>query len=353
MKDLRVLFAVLPLVAGMAACDDFESVFADIPCGELRWSIAATKADIPDTNDFYLTVRDADGKLLYEGQYGDSPTSLEVPPGTYTVKAVSCSFEQPRYDNPQYGDQQSVVVKSGESVTARLMCALMCCGVSVNADGGFRASYPDGVLFLKQGTTRLMHTYTENRIAWFFPGEVTLTLFDHGEDNTLLTRSLIARDILRLSISAPAPEGGSISVAIDTTSNWIDETVVIGEDSSGSGDSMQNAISVGDAAAHAGEKGVWVLGYIVGGDLSARGASVKTSGITKSSHLAIASRSSVQEKALCVAVELPSGSKLREELNLVDHPELIGTRVYLKGNIVESYFGTTGLKGISEFYLRD
>ena len=35
--------------------------------------------------------------------------------------------------------------------------------------------------------------------------------------------------------------------------------------------------------------------------------------------------------------------------NLVDHPELIGKRVYVKGNVVASYFGTTGLKGTSEY----
>ncbi|MBP5796099.1 MAG: hypothetical protein J6W07_04590, partial [Bacteroidales bacterium] len=97
-----------------------------------------------------------------------------------------------------------------------------------------------------------------------------------------------------------------------------------------------------------GEEDVWIYGYIVGGDLTANGKSVKTSGITKPSHLAIAARSSVTEKASCVAVELPSG-KVRDALNLVDHPDLIGTRVFVKGNIVESYFGTTGLKGTSDY----
>ncbi|MBO7396529.1 MAG: hypothetical protein J6T89_00540, partial [Bacteroidales bacterium] len=87
---------------------------------------------------------------------------------------------------------------------------------------------------------------------------------------------------------------------------------------------------------------------VVGGDLSAAGATVKTSGITKATHLALASRASVTAKASCVAVELPSG-KVREALNLVDHPELIGRKIYVKGNVVESYFSTVGLKGCSEW----
>ena len=132
--------------------------------------------------------------------------------------------------------------------------------------------------------------------------------------------------------------------------NWLWDHYTIGGDNGddNSGSDISNAISVGDAAAHAGENGVWVYGYIVGGDLTANGKSVKTSGITKPSHLAMAARSSITEKVSCIAVELPSGS-IRDALNLVDHPELIGTRVYVKGNIVETYFGTTGLKGTSDY----
>ena len=94
-----------------------------------------------------------------------------------------------------------------------------------------------------------------------------------------------------------------------------------------------------------------MFGYIVGGDLSTAGTTVKTSKVTKATHLAIATRSTVTAKSSCVAVELPKG-KIRDALNLVDHPDLIGTRVYLKGSLVTSYFGTTGLKGTSEYVLK-
>ena len=94
-----------------------------------------------------------------------------------------------------------------------------------------------------------------------------------------------------------------------------------------------------------------MFGYIVGGDLSTAGTTVKTSKLTKNTHLAIAARASVTAKASCVSVELPKG-KVRDALNLVDHPDLIGSRVYLKGNLVTSYFGTTGLKGTSEYVLK-
>jgi len=357
MKNVRLLFACAALAAGAAACDDFDAVLGTEDPGELRWSMyAVTKAaaEVPDTNDFILSVRDASGALLYEGYYGDSPTVLKVKPGTYSVKAVSGLFIEPGFDIPQYGDEQTVLVQSGQKVTVQLACALLNCGVLLEIAPEFPASYPGASLYLDQGSTHLPYLNTEKRTAYFFPGEVALSMHYKGEEQQLLTRSLKARDILRLKVSAiPEEEGGSIEVGIDTTRNWIDDSFIIGGSTGdSSGDTPESAVSVGDAAAHAGEKDVWIYGYIVGGDLSANGKNVKTSGITKPSHLALAARSSVTEKASCVAVELPSGP-VREALNLVDHPELTGARVFLKGDVVEKYFGTTGLKSTSDYKLRD
>ena len=262
-----------------------------------------------------------------------------------------------------------VVVKAGASVTVRLNCVLQNAGVRIKLAPDFLTSYPDGVLYLKAGDTRLMYGYSEKRIAYFNPGEVTLILYNLGHDETLLSRTLDARSILTLNISAPhGPEGtavsSTISVAVDTAKIWNSESYAIGGGGSGSGgssgsgfgdddrgDEIDDAYSVAQASSHVGEGGIWVFGYIVGGDLSTAGTTVKTSKLTKNTHLAIASRSSVTAKASCVAVELPKGG-IRDALNLVDHPDLIGTRVYLKGNLVPSYFGTTGLKGVSDYVLK-
>jgi len=327
--------------------------------GELSWSmdpvirVVSTKAapDIPDTNDFLLRVADASGKLLYEGAYGDSPEKLLVNPGTYSIKIRSGEFPRPAFAQPQYGDDQEVEVKAGESVHVILMCSQVNSGVRLKLSPDFLTSYPDGVLFLKSAEGRLMYSYTERRIAYFNPGDVTLQMAENGDaTKDLLTRNLMPSEILTLNISAPpADVAGSVKIAVDTSRIWTSEDYVIGGSSgSNSGEGPMEAISVADAAAHTGETGVWLYGYIVGGDLTSAGKSVKTSGITKNTHLALATRSSVTAKASCVAVELPKGA-VRDALNLVDHPELIGTRIYLKGNIVSSYFGTTGLKGTSEY----
>ena len=420
---LARLWALLPLVAALGACDDFG--LRTRGQGELRWIIEGSgpdtraevgtgtgvdarasttdtrgsapdtraevgtgteadtraaaaetraSAEIPDTNDFILKVSDAGGKVLYEGAYGESPESLLVDAGSYTVAVHSIEFTAPGFSRPVYGDEQVVVVKAGSTVTVRLNCILENAGVRLQVAPDFLTSYPDGVLYLKSGDTRLMYGYSEKRIAYFKPGPISLVLNNRGVDEVLLTRTLDARTILTLNLSAPhggTAAASSITVAVDTAKVWNHEAYFIGGGSgsggsgsgSGSGGSgsgglgddsaseIDNAYSVAQAHDHTGEDDVWVFGYIVGGDLSTAGTTVKTSKLTKSTHLAIASRSTVTAKASCVAVELPKGA-IRDALNLVDHPDLIGTRVYLKGSLVPSYFGTTGLKSVSDYVLK-
>lgn len=357
MKTKMKWMAMLPLVAGLAACDDFGWGPQPGEPGILRWtlqSLPATRAtaEMPDTNDFLLTVSDARGNILYDGAYGDSPTSLQVDPGSYTVRIVSVPFQVPAFATPQYGDEQVVVVPAGQTVSVGLCCTLLNAGICLHTAAEFLESYPDGVLSVRQGQHRLLYGYTEKRIAYFPPGEVSVILTRGGVEQTLLTRTLQARDILSVKLSAPgARSGGRISVSVDTTKNWRWESYRIGGGNPDGGEDEETVIGVAEAASHVGETGIWVYGYIVGGDLTSAGKNVKTGGITKATHLALASRSSVTEKAQCVAVELPAG-KVREALNLVDHPELVGTRVYVKGNLVSSYFGTIGLKGTNDYALK-
>lgn len=376
------MLALVPLVAAVSACEDFGPGAGGQ--GELRWVLdhttdvletrgleasletrglvggtRASSAEIPDTNDFILKVTDSQGKVIYEGSYGESPESVLVDAGSYTVSIVSIPFTAPGFSKPQYGDEQVVVVKAGASVTVKLTCTLRNAGVRLQVASDFLTAFPNGVLYLKSNEGKLMYAYSEKRVAYFKPGAVALLLYQDGKDETLLTRTLAAQDMLTLRISAPnsGQAGGShISVAVDTTRNYRTEDFVIGGNNGGSGGGNSgtdtpDAYSVAEAGAHAGENDVWVYGYIVGGDLSTAGSTVKTSGIGKSTHLAIADRASTTAKSSCVAVELPSGA-VREALNLVDHPDLIGSRVYVKGNLVEAYFGTTGLKGTKDFVLK-
>lgn len=356
----KKLCCLLPLLAGLSACDDF-SLYPETEVGELRWvldkgTLTKTSGEIPDTNDFLLSIRDAEGKTLYEGSYGDSPQYLPVQPGSYTIGIVSIPFRAPAFSQPQYGDEQVAVVPSGGKVTVKLQCTLLNAGIRLKMSSDFLSSFPEGTLYLKQDDKRLQYAYSEKRIAYLFPDDVSLSLSDGGREQTLFKRRLQPREILTLTLSAPSPAAGTsgtVEVAVDTAKNWTTDNLEIGGGSSGGGndpDGWQQAISVAEAASHSGENGVWVYGYIVGGDLTSAGKGIKTEGITKNTHIALADRSSVSEKNACLAVELPKGS-VRDALNLVDRPELRGKRVYVKGNVVSSYFGTTGLKNVKEYRL--
>ena len=104
------------------------------------------------------------------------------------------------------------------------------------------------------------------------------------------------------------------------------------------------------AAASAGEEDVWVSGYIVGGDLTSSSASYKGP-FSSRTNLLLGPRSSTSSRTSCISVSLPSGY-VRDELNLVDNPSLLGRKVCLRGDLVESYYGLPGMKNIDDFELQ-
>ena len=346
------------LAAGLISC---ENLLGPAPDGELRLRFsrdlsAMTRAaeEIPDTNDFILSVTDSKGKSVYSGKYGDSPESLLLTPGSYTVSVRSADFSKPAFSLPVYGDEQVVVVSSEKVSQVTLGCTLQNCGVRLRIASNFLTTYPGGTLHLKNKTGSLLYSYRETRTAYFQPGDVSLVLSESSGDKTLLTRTLEAREILTLNVSAPSASSasGGLRIEIDTAKTWLSENYVIGgTGGSGSGGgNMSDALSVAQARSSAGAEEVWVTGYIVGGNLTASG--MKTSGpFTSRTNIAIAARSSTTDKSSCLSVQLDKG-EIRDALNLVDHPGNLGCRVYLKGDIVEAYYGIPGMKNLTEYELR-
>ena len=356
---------LLPVLA-FSSCSGLLAGEEDIADGSgiLVWRFAyqigpelSTRAgeEIPDTNSFLLTVKDASGKVIYDGSYGASPSNLMVSPGSYTVSARSCNFSVPAFSKPQYGDDQVVVVKSGQTTRASLVCRQLNAGIRLKVASNFLTSYPSATLHVKSSAGSLAYGYSEKRIAYFSPGPVSLLLSDGGTDRNLLTRNLQEQEILTLSVSAPSASatGGGFSIQVDTTRSWTSDSYVIGSGGSsgggGTGRDPAHAYSVSEAKNHIGEEEVWVYGYIVGGDLSSSGTKMNTSApFDSNTHLTIAERSSIKDKASCLSVELKKGD-IRDALNLKDHPENLGMQVFLCGDIVEAYYGIPGLKSLTEY----
>lgn len=316
---------------------------------------AVTRADseIPDVEDFLLDVRDASGGIVYSGTFGASPEVIKVSSGNCYVSVRSCEFTKPKFSCPVYGDDVCVVVPSGGIVNAALSCSQVNSGIRLKVSPSFLEAYPSAALILKSSDGSLNYSYSEKRFAYFRPGNVSLVLTENGTDTKLLSRELSPKELLTLNIgvSTSHTQHAGISVSVDTSKIWSSEDFVIGGEDSG-GDEPESALTVDKAREALGKTEVWVKGYIVGGDLSASASGISfRAPFSSRTNVAIASRSSVTEKSSCIGVNLPSGD-IREALNLVDRPQLLGRMVYLKGDIVESYYGLVGLKNISDYKLK-
>jgi len=375
MKTSVILAGAAALLFLPLSCDKFLPESEKDPGGisvhfsNPRYSqTKSSGAELPDSASFQLIVTDSNGNEAYNGLFGDSPEVLSVKPGKYTVSARSSVFDKPKFDAPQYGDDQEVTVESGEISEVTLSCTQVNSGVRLKIASSFLESFPDGLLFVQSEDGRLSYNYRETRIAYFNPGKVSVVMSDNDKETELLSRVLEPREILTVAISATEAgkaSGSRISILIDTTRQWINETYIIGGGGSQGGSSggsssgtnngadVSGALDVSQAASHMGEKGVWVYGYIVGCFASATSKLTAKAPFPKDTHIAIAGRSSATDKASTIAVELKSGSEARKLLNLKDNPGNLGHKVFVRGDILETkYFGTVGIKNVSSFELQ-
>ena len=303
-----------------------------------------------DTNNFILSVTDSKGASLYYGSFGSAPETIIAAAGTYTVSAKSCDFSTPLFDTPQYGDSQLVTVGAGQTCSVTLECAQINSGVRLKIDPDFLTAYPNGVFFLKSADGKLMYGYSEKRIAYFKPGNVSLVLNENNSDKTLCTRTLAAQEILTININVSNPSassGAGIHIQLDTTRFWESETLELGGQDPDKGKDKSTAFSVGQAKDNVGASDVWVYGYIVGGDLTSSKCSFEPP-FTSRTNIVIATKSSCTDKESCISVQLPTG-KFRDALNLVDHEENLGKKVYIQGDIVASYYGIVGIQSIRDY----
>lgn len=362
-RHVRLFLLIAVYAASVQSCNLLGLSDAG-STGELRVafapgqeSLTRSGLNIPDTSDFLLTIVDGTGKTVYDGKYGDLPESVTVGSGSCHVAVVSEKFEKPAFSLPQFGDEQCVVVGSGSVVNVKLVCTQINAGVRLKIDPAFLDAYPDGVLLLKSSWGRLVYGYSEKRTAYFRPGDVSLVLNEGKTDKVLMTRDLNAGDMLDLKVGVSSGNpahgqggaSGGISVELDTLRNWISDEFVIGGDG-GKGNGIYDAMTVSEALSHIGDDDVWVSGYIVGGDLSSSSASFKKP-FKSNSNILLGPRSSTADKSVCLSVQLPSG-EFRDALNLVDNPELLGRKVYVKGDIVEAYYGIPGIKNITDYELQ-
>ena len=355
MKNFKLICCIAALVLGLSACD-FDLNKPDAETGgtiQIHFDRSAIPAptkgglEIPDTNDFILKILKSDGTTLYDGKFGAAPEKIFASAGSYTVSVMSCEFNEPLFACPQFGDEQLVMVSSGEDACVIMECTQTNAGIRLIIDPSFRTAYPQASIYLTSADGKLMYGYGEKRTAYFKPGTVNLTLAQEAGEQTLLSRTLEARQILNLSLSSAdyACDAKGLFLQIDTSRIWIDDSYIDG--GSNPGESPSTALSVSEAKTHIGQRAVWIYGYIVG-DSTSSSKSEFTAPFSSSTNLLLAARSSVTDRDSCIAVELSKGD-LRDLLNLKDNPSMLGRQVYLRGNLESSYYGLTGLKSVTAY----
>ena len=348
-----VVFFVIPLSL-ISSCQrlgaDSRPYTSRLSISFIKGAELFTRAglNLPDTSAFLLSITDAGGNVIYNGNYGDCPESLDVPPGSYNIRVVSSEFSKPAFETPQFGDEQCVFVPENGVGHVRLLCRQINSGVRLKISPAFLTQCPQSVLFLKSAEGQLMYSYTEKRIAYFLPGTISLVMSTGGSDRILMVKEVVENEILSIGVSVPeATESGdyNLSVSIDTSRVWTNAEYIVG--AGDSGHDVHAALSVADARNSPGKEDVWVCGYIVGADLTSASASFDVP-FKFRTNIILGPRSSTKDRDVCLSVQLPSGT-LRESLNLVDNPDLLGRRICLKGDIVDAYYGIPGIKNTIEY----
>lgn len=121
------------------------------------------------------------------------------------------------------------------------------------------------------------------------------------------------------------------------------------------GGTWDKPYTVAEAIANQTGKEVWVHGYIVG-SIPADAAKVVLENMTftaagaSGTNLCIADIPNETNYANCAPVQLPAGSDVRTDLNLMNNPTKLGVEVWLKGKPTK-YCGAPGLKEISKYTL--
>lgn len=104
-----------------------------------------------------------------------------------------------------------------------------------------------------------------------------------------------------------------------------------------------------NAIAKQGETGKWIKAYIVGSVPSAKLEEAQFAApFTSFSNILVAANANEKDPAKCFPIQLVSKTEPRINLNLGDHPEMLGKEVKLLGNLT-TYFSVAAMKETSDY----
>jgi hypothetical protein len=324
--------------------------------GELDYTAAA--AGVPDTNAFVLSISSSSGEVVYKGRYDGRPDEIMLDQGSYDVKVASREFDAPQFDAPCYSDSATVMIETGKIARLSFLCTMSNGAVRLGFSGDFKERFRDYVAVLEGSGGSVEYPYTESRFLYMIPGDIFVKMKStESSDLFLVTRKVLSqREMvtvnLHSSVTSDPPPGGDVpgssnlltGIQVDTASVWLSEELVVGERRDGS--SRELALTADEIAVFEGAKDVWVSGYVAGYLTTA--SLVCEPPFNIATNIAISSITGEKRRDACAGVSLPSG-EIRDALNLKENPQMLGCRIWVKGDITGSYYGLPGVNGVTEY----
>lgn len=311
--------------------------------------------EFPDSNSFTLVIKKVDGPVIFNGNYGERPSGLTLAAGSYDVSVFSRPFSSPQFDAPCYSDSRTVLVEKDKVTYLQFLCKQSNGAVMITFSPEFKSRFALWSTVLSGAGGSVVYPYSESRYLYMNPGEITIRIKQSavpGDSSGVLLsrRTLMAREMVSLNLHSSSGESGggeggaSTKIAVDTSTVWVKESLVIGSLRDGS--SKELALNADELSGYSGMKGVWVCGYIAGYLTTAN--LITTAPFDVETNIAVATAPGETVKARCAGIALPIGA-IRDALNLKSKPGNLGKKIWVKGTVTDSYFGIRGVNSLTEY----
>lgn len=359
MKTIRSL-AICTCVAAVASitlqgCGQFQLERASAP-GTISLAIEGVDQDLysdgtflksgvgADTNNYILSIYSTEGDKVYEGKYGTRPEEITVTAGSYDVGIYSMRFNPPMFDAPQFGDRQTIVVAEGEQAKVSFMCRQLNAGLRLKFSNDFIAKFPGNGVYVLQGENRAAYDYSQTKYIFVDPSNFNIAYNRNNKDTVLLSKIFQSGQMVTMTLSYDESHTSAsfFSVQVDTTRDWVNFRYNVGLKI------PVGTLTIAEAKEMVGEK-VKVFGYILGGDPTTNSVRVGPPFESKSS-IVIAVSMEERNRDNMMVVELPSGA-VRDGINLVNNPHLLGSPVVVTGTVAQAYYGYPGIKNTKSYVL--
>ena len=305
-----------------------------------------------ELNDFTLRISDGQVEVI-KGIINDLPVQIELPVGIYTIEAYSAEFSEPKFDTPFYYGKTIVSIEPDVTKEAALVCSQGNAGVRVVWSKDFSDMYATYQAHISNDDGYLNYMSTETRTGYFLPGTVSILIMADGQNINGGAITLAAQDLVTAYLQVKNTKSGELTfnISIDNRVNERDIELIIDPDNIATlPNSETNPYTVTQAIERQGESSVWIKGYIVGSKPSSGYDFV--SGAWQRTNIVIADNITETNDRNCIFVELGSSGIYRNNLNLLDNPEILHRTVSIKGNLVE-YQSRPGLRNLAGYSFID